>query len=431
MSIQSPSLQAISLFLALSLTLSSPVFALRQLEPAQNAGLEQALSASLDHPTSAAGLEEETAVAQIKQRLVQEGFTSERFLNHLLNVEFDDGTPNQKLVKDEDGEWWLHMHLISRAGNGLLFHLVLSPGEGQKIVGLDRPMAEPYFQDQYISLAELTQGYSPALTDADIQRLIEKAYKLVLTLKEDFQKAIRMNQPVFVLGRAVDPPRALGLYAQLDAEPGYQLMRNVRWPPHDYNAVTYQIGQPTVASPTAGMEESAMGVSGRVPVQTERLLRELFGSGEAVRDLKAGLEEADAGQRRFLIRFEQNLLPGNSPAEKLAHLSAVQGNLESDLGLSKDEIMFGLTGPLDATLKYMAGADVEIQILRQPGSSLEATFSDPAILYVATQALSGVLIAQEFRPQYEFYVDPAQSAGLEEIRYPDFSVGLAELFKAA
>ncbi len=184
---------------------------------------------------------------------------------------------------------------------------------------------------------------------------------------------------------------------------------------------------------TGGLEEKVLAAgSGRIPRQMEMLLRELFGPPEAIREFKVGLEEASAGQKRYLIRFEQSLLPGNTPAEKLAHLSAVQGNLKSDLGfLSDNEVTFGLIGPWDATLKYLSRADVEIEILRQPGSSLEATFSDAAILYVATQALAGVLMGQSTDTHYEFYFDPAQSAGLEQVNYPDFSVGLEELFKAA
>ena len=181
----------------------------------------------------------------------------------------------------------------------------------------------------------------------------------------------------------------------------------------------------------SGLEEKVvMDGSGRVPVRTEKLLQELFGPPAAIRDLKVGLEEADAGHRRFLIRFEQSLLPGNTPQEKLAHLSAVQGNLESDLGfLSGDEVTLGLIEPVAAALKYMSHADVQIDILRQPGSSLEKTFSEPAILYVAVEALAGAIMSQ--RSFSQVYVDPAQSAGLEQVNYPDFSVGLAELFKAA
>ena len=175
-------LRFLASFLALSLTLpSSPVFALHQLEPAQNAGLEQELGTALNQPTSA-GLEEEgegrirwakwdpKLLARLdpqQQRWITEGVVKGffgigvkreaqgeilvRFVDEVLSsMEPEIAGPLRDLIRREEDHLrdfirsllmrWIQVHVLLPRGMALIIHKVgkdlglqLIPVEGYEL----------------------------------------------------------------------------------------------------------------------------------------------------------------------------------------------------------------------------------------------------------------------------------------------------------
>lgn len=208
-------------FLVLTPFGCQPAFALRALQSVDS-GLEEKIAETLGRSPSnpTVGLEEypfETIVVQsvldtLPFRLKSPG----------TGVAFEPRESiRSHLVQGAPGEWWIHFHLWTLAGddnprshikNGLMAHLVRSK-EG-RIIDVDRLMAEGGFFRGFVELDKVVR--EKQMPVGDLEELTELSRQLVVRSernRETLEKAIHSEwKPLFILGRAVAPKGAVGLW---------------------------------------------------------------------------------------------------------------------------------------------------------------------------------------------------------------------------
>ena len=205
--------RCLAVFLAVSLILPNPAFALRQ------TGLEESDKVKKDFVTAllasnspdaaaqnlvgqfsravglppstplAAGLEERTFSNPIERAVWLDLDTQMILIDPARQkFQFDLGEDEDHLVRGQ--EWWVHAHFDSGLRNGVFLRLQLSP-EGQ-LLGVNHILAEPSAVP-YVGKPEVYQNYiglGRILTETQYRSLLETATQFALTHKDGLETAI-------------------------------------------------------------------------------------------------------------------------------------------------------------------------------------------------------------------------------------------------
>ena len=217
-----------ALFLSVLCILPSPDLALRPTEiQQQRSGLEEMKKKLIwTDQTHSVGLEEgyaEKVIALVALDL-NRSFAGKVELGYDYSVAGRNGFhPEWALVQGAGKDWWIHLHLNKGLPdvpyNGLLFRLLLFNG---KIMGAEDPMVEPTPLSSLHNPQQL-EGFIPlntllqrGLIDKEVIPALKKAaLELIQQSQEPLEERIQGEKTSFVLGQAISPAGAKGLFQML------------------------------------------------------------------------------------------------------------------------------------------------------------------------------------------------------------------------